>query len=529
MRKFFALCALVVSTFLVGCIDNDIPFPVIAGEVTSIKFEGQKEVKIDAAKRTITLALNDTVDLRAIHILELAITPDSRSTIAAGTVIDFSQASGRYAVSAKPFTFTVATYQEYPWKIICKQDIPYEFVVKDGIDTNIDPRNKAMIVTVPEGTDLSSISVEKFCLGPALATYEPDPSTVTTFTTPQEFKVKYFGIEDRWTIHVQYSKENVITGAVSPWAMFAQVEGKIQMGSDLVASFDYRKASDKEWKHVTANKNNGKITANLTALTPNTDYVFRARLGDESAKEVSFCTLATVPIENMGFEDWALNGTVWYPNAAQENNFWATGNIGVAGAPVNLPSNTQPTNESKKGKAALIKTVATSGVAASIAPLAAGNLFTGDFILNMGTPLNSPKFSRPYTGKPTQLKFWYKYSPRPIDITHRTTPTGVSKGDPDKCIIYVYLGAWTDILLSSQLRKETTTEVIAYGEFTTAKAVDTYTQATIDIHYYDTNRPVSKIIIVATSSIYGDFYTGGSGSTLWLDELEFGWQAPTGK
>ncbi|MEG3047116.1 MAG: hypothetical protein RR872_00600, partial [Mucinivorans sp.] len=104
MRKFFALCALVVSTFLVGCIDNDIPFPVIAGEVTSIKFEGQKEVKIDAAKRTITLALNDTVDLRAIHILELAITPDSRSTIAAGTVIDFSQASGRYAVSEKPFT-----------------------------------------------------------------------------------------------------------------------------------------------------------------------------------------------------------------------------------------------------------------------------------------------------------------------------------------------------------------------------------------------------------------------------------------
>ncbi|MEG2728142.1 MAG: PCMD domain-containing protein [Mucinivorans sp.] len=525
MRRFFALLTLALPLAMMGCIENDIPFPVIKGDVTEIKFEGQKEVKIDATKRVITLALNDTVDLRAVHITKMKISEESRSSIAEGSAIDFSQGSGSYAVSSKPYKFTVSTYQDYDWEIVCTQEIPYKFVVKDGIDNNVDVRNKAMIVSVPEGTNLYGIQVEKFCLGPAGAKYEPDPAEVTVFNGPVKFRVSYFGVEEMWTIHVQYSKENVITGAVAPWAMFATVEGKVQSGSALEAGFEYRKASETEWKYTKASKDNGKIWATLTPLSPNTDYVFRARLGEESAKEIPFHTAATVMVENMGFEDWALKGKAWYPNPSPTNSFWASGNEGVT-APIagGKDSNTAPTDDAKVGKkAALIKTIV-----APVVGLAAGSIFTGDFVLTPTAPLTSPKFSRPYQGRPTQLKFWYKYDPKPVNVTGSSSvPEVVNKGDIDRCIVYIYLGDWDDILLSSQLKKDKTPGVIAYGEFVTDKAVSTYTQQTIDIQYYDTSRPVTKMIIVGTSSIYGDYYTGGEGSTLWLDELEFGWLPPS--
>ena len=47
-----------------------------------------------------------------------------------------------------------------------------------------------------------------------------------------------------------------------------------------------------------------------------------------------------------------------------------------------------------------------------------------------------------------------------------------------------------------------------------------YERFEIDIKYRDTNRKPTYILIVASSSKYGDYFTGGEGSTLYLDELE---------
>ena len=43
---------------------------------------------------------------------------------------------------------------------------------------------------------------------------------------------------------------------------------------------------------------------------------------------------------------------------------------------------------------------------------------------------------------------------------------------------------------------------------------------TFPIEYRDTRTPKFAVIISA-SSYYANFYTGGVGSILWLDELEF--------
>ncbi len=45
---------------------------------------------------------------------------------------------------------------------------------------------------------------------------------------------------------------------------------------------------------------------------------------------------------------------------------------------------------------------------------------------------------------------------------------------------------------------------------------------TIELEYRDKTRIPNYILIVATASKYGDYFTGGEGSKLWIDEFELG-------
>lgn len=519
MRKI----GLLILLILTGCIHNDIPLPIIAGEVKTIAFEGQSECTIDLTTRTINLTLNDQADLRAVKVTDLSVTPNSSTSLKVGTVIDFSAGSEVYEVSSEPYSFNIFTYQYYEWKIVCTQPIERKVAVANGIgEANIDLRNKVVVVKVPQDQDLFGVVVNDFCLAPASAVYTPDPYTITDFNQSVKFDVSFFGLTETWTVNVQRTLENVVTGTVNPWGTFANVTGSVQAGSTLAAGFDYRKKSAADWSYMAATVSGGKISARLPNLSPNTEYQFRARLGEETAATTSFRTEPIPIIANMGLDEWALNGKTWYANSVAassiDQGFWGTGNEGVTSPMAGgNDSNTSPTTDVQSGaQAASIKTISVP-----IVSLAAGSLFTGYFQLTIATPLNSPKFSRPYIGRPTKLKFWYKYDPKIIEVVRNGAPAKV--GDVDQCMVYMYLGDWDGELLSSELKKDKTRGVIAYGEFVTNKKVDTYTQQTIEMQYYDVNRPVKKIIIVATSSIYGDFYTGGIGSTLLLDNLEFGW------
>ena len=40
------------------------------------------------------------------------------------------------------------------------------------------------------------------------------------------------------------------------------------------------------------------------------------------------------------------------------------------------------------------------------------------------------------------------------------------------------------------------------------------------MEYRAPNRPPKYIVIVAAASKYGDYFIGGEGSTLWIDEME---------
>ena len=51
------------------------------------------------------------------------------------------------------------------------------------------------------------------------------------------------------------------------------------------------------------------------------------------------------------------------------------------------------------------------------------------------------------------------------------------------------------------------------------KSVTEYTPFTLELEYRDTDRIPTYIVIVASASKYGDYFTGGDGSVLFLDDF----------
>ena len=79
--------------------------------------------------------------------------------------------------------------------------------------------------------------------------------------------------------------------------------------------------------------------------------------------------------------------------------------------------------------------------------LAAGNLFTGEFVGIRSLSHGIVNFGRPFTLRPTALRLWMKYTCGQIDNAKDigSVPVGesIQVGDYDTGSIYIALGTWT--------------------------------------------------------------------------------------
>lgn len=503
MRNINILLSLTLL-LVTSCINNDIPYPVIRGEVLKFEVEGQKKVTIDNQAQIINVELDETVNPETVKIKKFEITKNSTSTLDPKQSINLT----------KEQQFTITTYQDWQWKIQTTQPIEHKILVENQIGSaEFDTAKHEIKIAVTLSQPLNDITVKEFKAAPTGATYSPDPLTIKDFSQPVTIQISYWGKSEKWVVTCEKKEANVITLSADPWGNCAYLSGEIVEGGTLTPSFEYREATATQWQNIEAVVEQTKIRAKAVGLKSSTQYIYRAKLGDELANEIEFTTEATPLIPNMSMDEWTQKGKTWFPGRSVTDNYWSSGNEGVTSALAGgKDSNTFPTDDAVKGKAACITTIS-----APIVDLAAGSLFTGEFKLNITKPLDSPSFSQSYTGRPTKLSFWYKYTPKAINISKRPELIG----QMDQCNIYVYLGDWEGRLKSSQMKVEQTPGIIAYGTFSTNALVSQYTKQTIDIEYYDTKRRPTQIIIVATSSIMGEQYIGGIGSTLWLDELEF--------
>lgn len=530
-------------SLLASCaIENDIPYPIKEASIESIEVEGQRGAEenvftaatINKTARTATLYVNDSVDITKLKITRLKITADAELIPDSAVCVNYAKfpntgfasldsiptSSNTRMDFSSPVNFTLRTYQDYIWKVTVNQIVQRDIEVEGLVRTVIDENSRNVIIYVGSDQDLTNLNVTKLNLGGEYGKVSPDPTSIKDYSSPIKFNVQrsWEDYSYTWTVYV-YHDDNGESGSadVFPMTTKAILKGSIQSGK--TPEIEYAKQSESSWNSVPSSDisvSGTSFTATLSGLSASTTYKYRVSVEGTTGSEQTFTTVAAVALENGKLENWSQDGKVWYPNASDADPFWGTGNPGAASFIGNL---TEPTDESISGKAALLETKN------AVIKLGAGNLFTGDFQLDGLNGLLH--FGRPFTSFPTALRLYYKYTSTTINMIGDNAGDLASlKGEPDMCQIYIALSDKSEPYeirnnpSNRHLFDPDDSNIIAYGEFTSNQSTSSYKQIEIPLEYRYTNRTPKYIIIVASSSKYGDYYIGGVGSKLWLDEME---------
>lgn len=300
--------------------------------------------------------------------------------------------------------------------------------------------------------------------------------------------------------------------------------------------FNYREKGAADWTFVAGTNNGTTLTATVDNLKFGTTYEYCAVAGGYTSPAKELTTLTPPQLPNASFEQTSTASDKVLMFSADPNDFyWDSGNHGSQKMSKNVTEVT--TKYFHSGKQGLCLHSQFVGFGSYAGRFAAGNIFIGkylategmDGVLGWGRPFNCPI-------RPKALKVWARYEP--VNITHDDTSAlpSVSKGDPDNGIVYIALvtdqtmsynsETWPQIVKTSsssrQLFDPSGSNVVAYGEhvFTSATTEPGLVEITIPLNDVNPSLTVSNIIIVASASRYGDYFVGGNGSLLYLDDFE---------
>ncbi|MBR1632213.1 MAG: PCMD domain-containing protein [Bacteroidales bacterium] len=311
------------------------------------------------------------------------------------------------------------------------------------------------------------------------------------------------------------------------WATFAVIKGEwITNYKPAGLRFQYRKESDSEWTDIISavrtDENTKGISADIYNLEPGTSYVCRTVTdadiaGGKDFPELSFSTDSRMPtVPYMNFDNWYKDGDAWMPNPSGAPKVWDTANPGTAS--LGTTPTTPEESDVVSGKAVRMES-AVAGLA-GINKFAAGNIYLGQFggLEGMGAKLN---WGYPFNGRPVALRGYYKYIPKPIDYAE--APYTGLKGTPDWGSIRIFLCDWSSQFIINTSKKiflqEDDPSVIAVSSLYFNETNSSYQHFTLPVHYND-NRIPTYIEIACAASRYGDYFTGGKGSVLLIDEFE---------
>lgn len=520
---------------LQSCIENDIPYPTIKAEILAIDMDGMISAKFDEEAQTITVKVADTLDLKDIRIKKLEITKEAKVIPDSLSCIDFVHFPDSSFMSAdslpktantrmnfkKPVSFLLRTYQDYVWTVNVQHDITFLIKVKNQSGSPvIDELNKQVIIYVDEDLQpkFDNIEIEEFRLGSSIATVFPLPNTVKDFRRPQKIDVMAFGDTVTWTVSVLHPSADDISAKLSVWAKRVYLSGGSKNGS---VSIQYRKKGEETWESVLSNEitiNEGSYLAMMTHLQPETSYEYQITIDGKEEGLKEFTTDVAQQIPNLSFDDWYKEGKTWYADLdlSEANYWWDSGNKGS-----NTVGEVNPTlpeeKDTKQNKAARLASTSVAGV------FAAGSLYTGSFGKVEGLSGASLNFGKPYTARPSKLKGFYKYTSGKVTHTKRDE---VKIDDADSCHIYIGLFNWTKPFPVSTSEGNfvdlswNNPDMLAFGEFKSNQSIKDYEPLNIELKYRDYFTKPTYILIVASSSKYGDYFTGSTSSILLLDEFE---------
>lgn len=329
------------------------------------------------------------------------------------------------------------------------------------------------------------------------------------------------------------------------WAAHATVHADVdesEYSNPSAIKFAYR-TSGGSWTEVAAERvSPGSYKAVLTGLTPATDYSYKLVIGGSDIGDAKTFTTEQAPsIPNGSFEQTSKSASGNYTEfySSYEDAWWGSGNgsKGVNGSAdfggfiICAPDKSE--KQDGEQSACLTSTWA-------LVKFAAGNLFSGYFAGLVGTKGGKVAFGRAFTGRPTALKVWVKYSTGKINrIDSAPAGVNITTGDYDCGRIQIALGNWDyrvyggtrecPILVNTTdtgtfVDFATDASTIAYGDLqlkgNASNSHNVWKEYTIPIEYDSEMDYPSYIVISCASSMYGDYFTGCDSSKMWVDKME---------
>ena len=561
----------VVLTFLLATCDikDDIADPIIHGHITAFEVEGQCDAKgapsstsiIDKQARTITIYVCDTVDVANLLVTKVTVASTTENMgidYAELPLIQpnadngegfpehgFNDTTGTLNVRmnfTRPVEFKVTTLQDYIWTITVNQVVKREIEVVNQVgDAIIDPiKCNATVYVNREKQSLRRVRVKKFTLGGEHGRVNPDPTKedVLDFYFPRTFEVTTgWGAVQKWTVvvrDIEVKEKDPVEITPNAWSNFAMLNATITPKDEVFKTTlvygEWRRVDESEWTEIpyyefSVDSSDGeyKFSTTLKGLTPNTEYEFRFHYedaGEEKDSKISFTTEQQTPLYNGGFENWWQDGKVAYPNE-QGVSFWDTSNPG--GASFGGSNTTETTSVVHSGsKAAMLQSQYI------VIKFAAASLYTGAFGQLVGTSGAKLNWGVPFTTRPTALKGYMQYAPVAINREGSNLPTDApAMGQPDQCGMYCALLSEALVVDNTDMSTfpdwETDPRVIAYGALPAEQNVHSngqWKKVNIPLVYNDLNSKPTHLLVVFSASKYGDYFHGGEGSTLYLDDFE---------
>lgn len=72
-KSIFLTFGLLVLSWI-GCVENDLPYPTIVGQITEMEVAGMTSCRILGASNMVEIKVADTIDLRDLRVEKLVVT-----------------------------------------------------------------------------------------------------------------------------------------------------------------------------------------------------------------------------------------------------------------------------------------------------------------------------------------------------------------------------------------------------------------------------------------------------------------------
>ena len=334
------------------------------------------------------------------------------------------------------------------------------------------------------------------------------------------------------------------TAVMDIWAGHAPVHATVdesEYSDPAKIKFAYS-SNGTDWTTINSTRvSEGTYDGMMTGLQGDTEYTYKLMIdGEQVGSPMTLTTKPAPQLPNYNYEVTSNCESSKYVSFYDTNSaipdckskFWDSGSsastsVGASGAicysSTDVPAGIGSTKSAlMQSKYVVIK-------------FAAGNLFTGEFAGLVGTSGGKVNFGRPFTARPTGVRFWYKYISGKVDYAQDGAP--IKKGDYDQCNVKVALGTWSfkkyGGSTSCPVQVNTTDkstfwdypnlpETIAYAEFAKAanESATEWTQITMNLDYTNLTTDPTFIIVSCAASRYGDYFSGYSDSQFYLDKFE---------